>query len=261
MPLLSIPCPSCSAQIPASSRFCNSCGSAVSSLSQMPTYAPVAAAAPALASPVGRISSDSIPVGGFAPGVVLAERVYDIAEYEGQHFLSMEYIDGEDLASLIKRIGYLSNEKALEIARQLAAGLSAAHERGVLHRDLKPANIMIDGHGRVRITDFGLAIGLGPEDDVAQEAEILGTPAYMAPEQFAGKGASVRSDIYRSVSSFMRSIPASERSRPKRWLKYARRRTPTRQHLRRSFEPGSIRWWNVLSCVASKEIRAHGRRP
>src|SRR5437016_13938 len=80
-------------------------------------------------------------------------RVYDIAEFEGQHFLSMEYIDGEDLASLIKRIGYLSTEKALEIARQLAA----AHDRGVLHCDLKPANIMIDGHGRVRITDFGLA--------------------------------------------------------------------------------------------------------
>jgi len=120
-------------------------------------------------------------------------RVYDIEEFEGQHFLSMEYIDGEDLASLIKRIGYLPNEKALEIARQLASGLAAAHDRGVLHRDLKPANIMIDGHGRVRITDFGLAIAAGDE---TQAAEIFGTPAYMAPEQFAGKGASVRSDIY-----------------------------------------------------------------
>ena len=110
-----------------------------------------------------------------------------------QHFLSMEYIDGEDLASLLKRIGYLSNEKALDIARQLAAGLAAAHEKGVLHRDLKPANIMIDGHGRVRITDFGLAVAIGEE---AEAAEILGTPAYMAPEQFAGKGATTRSDIY-----------------------------------------------------------------
>ena len=123
-------------------------------------------------------------------------RVYDIAEFEGQHFLSMEYIDGEDLASLIKRIGYLSNEKALEIARQFAAGLAAAHEKGVLHRDLKPANIMIDidGHGRVRITDFGLAVAAG--DDTKEEAQIFGTPAYMAPEQFAGKGATTRSDIY-----------------------------------------------------------------
>jgi serine/threonine-protein kinase len=120
-------------------------------------------------------------------------RVYDIGEFEGQHFLSMEFIDGEDLASLIQRIGYLPNEKALDIARQLAAGLAAAHDRGVLHRDLKPANIMIDGHGRVRVTDFGLAIAAGED---TQTAEMFGTPAYMAPEQFAGKGASVRSDIY-----------------------------------------------------------------
>ncbi len=120
-------------------------------------------------------------------------RVYDIGEVEGRHFLSMEYIDGEDLASLMKRIGHLSNEKALDIARQLVAGLSVAHERGVLHRDLKPANIMLDGHGRVRITDFGLAIAA---EDESQTEEIAGTPAYMAPEQLAGKGATVRSDIY-----------------------------------------------------------------
>jgi hypothetical protein len=202
------------------------------------------------------ISSDSIPVGGFTPGTILADRyriigllgrggmgevyraddlklgqpvalkflphklaedpvrrerffaevritrqlshpnicrVYDIAEIDGHHFLSMEYIDGEDLASLIKRIGHLTNEKALDIARQLAAGLAAAHERGVLHRDLKPANIMLDGHGRIRITDFGLAIA---QEDETQTVEIAGTPAYMAPEQLAGKGATVRSDIY-----------------------------------------------------------------
>src|SRR5215470_1099991 len=114
-------------------------------------------------------------------------RVYDIAEFEGQHFLSMEYIDGEDLASLIRRIGYLSNEKALEIARQLVAGLAAAHGRGVLHRDLKQANIMLDGHGRVRIMDFGIAIATGEE---TVEGQIIGTPAYMAPEQLVGLPAS-----------------------------------------------------------------------
>src|SRR6185503_10346091 len=89
-------------------------------------------------------------------------RVYDIGEADGQHFLSMEYVDGEDLASLMRRIGRLPSSKALELARQLCAGLAAAHDRGVLHRDLKPANVMIDGRGRVRIADFGLA-GLAGE--------------------------------------------------------------------------------------------------
>src|SRR5262249_1901387 len=116
-------------------------------------------------------------------------RVYDIGEIEGEHFLSMEYVDGEDLSSLLKRIGRLRPDKALDVPRQLCAGLAAAHDRGILHRDLKPANVMIDGRGRARIMDFGLAVVAG---EGAAETETSGTPAYMAPEQFAGKGASVR---------------------------------------------------------------------
>ena len=120
-------------------------------------------------------------------------RVHDIGEAEGRHFLSMEFIDGEDLASLLKRIGRLPGEKALEVARQLCAGLGAAHERGVLHRDLKPANIMLDGRGRVRITDFGLALLAG---ETTQSREICGTPHYLAPELFASRTATIRSDLY-----------------------------------------------------------------
>ncbi len=120
-------------------------------------------------------------------------RVFDIGEVDGQVFLSMEFIDGEDLGSLLRRIGRLPADKALEIARQLCAGLAAAHEMGVLHRDLKPANVMIDGRGKARITDFGLAVLGG--DLHAGEARA-GTPGYMSPEQIAGKGASIRSDIY-----------------------------------------------------------------
>lgn len=119
-------------------------------------------------------------------------RVYDIGEADGQVFLSMEYIDGEDLSTLLRRIGRLPRDKALEIARQLCAGLAAAHDRGVVHRDLKPANVMIDGQGRARITDFGLASIAGTGD----VSDRSGTPAYMAPEQLAGAEATVKSDIY-----------------------------------------------------------------
>jgi serine/threonine-protein kinase len=117
-------------------------------------------------------------------------RMYDIGEIDGQLFLTMEYVDGEDLSSLLRRIGRLPEDKAIEIARQICAGLAAAHERGVLHRDLKPANIMLDGAGKVRIMDFSLA-AVGEVTDVR-----AGTPAYMAPEQLEGREVTARSDIY-----------------------------------------------------------------
>jgi serine/threonine-protein kinase len=120
-------------------------------------------------------------------------RVYDIGEVDGHTFLSMEYVDGEDLASLLRRIGRLPRDKGVEIARQLCAGLAAAHDRGVLHRDLKPANVMIDGRGKVRLTDFGIA---GMAEELRGGDVRAGTPAYMAPEQIAGREVTTRSDIY-----------------------------------------------------------------
>ena len=120
-------------------------------------------------------------------------RVHDIGETGGQHFLSMEYIDGEDLASLLRRIGRLPSDKALELARQLCAGLAAAHDRRVLHRDLKPANVLIDGRGRAHLADFGLA---DLTDQRRDAPEIAGTPGYMAPEQLEGREVTTRTDVY-----------------------------------------------------------------
>ena len=119
-------------------------------------------------------------------------RVYDVGQVQGMHYISMEFVDGEDLGSLLRRIGRLPVDKAVETARKICAGLSAAHEKGVLHRDLKPANVMIDGRGQVIIMDFGLA-GLAGQ---LQGDVRSGTPAYMSPEQLAGTEVSLKSDIY-----------------------------------------------------------------
>ena len=118
-------------------------------------------------------------------------RVYDIGDIDGHVYISMEFINGEDLNSLLRRIGHIPANKATDMARQLCAGLAAAHEKGVLHRDLKPANVMLDDRGSLRIMDFGLA---GIADQVTDIRS--GTPAYMAPEQLAGREVTAKSDLY-----------------------------------------------------------------
>src|SRR3954447_5225322 len=121
-------------------------------------------------------------------------RVFDVGDAEDGIFYTMELVRGEDLAALVRRGGRLPSEKVVDIALQLCAGLAAAHAQGVLHRDLKPANVLIDDHGAVRITDFGIAI---PRAEAAGRSALTGTPAYMAPEQRTfGATLSEQTDLY-----------------------------------------------------------------
>jgi len=122
-------------------------------------------------------------------------RMYDLSEEEKTQFITMEFVPGENLKSLIKRIGQLSKIKAISIARQVCEGLAEAHRLGVVHRDLKPQNIMVDSEGNARIMDFGIARSIRTKS-ITETGMIIGTPEYMSPEQVEGLGVDHRSDLY-----------------------------------------------------------------
>jgi len=122
-------------------------------------------------------------------------RMYDLGEEEGTHYITMEYVPGEDLKSSIVRMGPLGAGKAIFIAKQVCEGLIEAHRLGVVHRDLKPQNVMIDKEGNARIMDFGIARSLEAKG-ITGAGVMIGTPEYMSPEQVEGKEADQRSDIY-----------------------------------------------------------------
>jgi serine/threonine protein kinase/Tfp pilus assembly protein PilF len=122
-------------------------------------------------------------------------RMYDLSEEEKTPFITMEFVPGENLKSLIKRIGQLSKTKALSIAKQVCEGLVEAHRLGVVHRDLKPQNIMVDSEGNARIMDFGIARSIRTKS-ITETGMIIGTPEYMSPEQVEGVDVDQRSDLY-----------------------------------------------------------------
>ena len=122
-------------------------------------------------------------------------RMYDLNKEEGNYYITMEYVPGEDLKSMIRMSRQLSMATAVNVAKQVCEGLSEAHRMGVIHRDLKPSNIMIDKAGNVRIMDFGIARSLRTEG-ITGSGVMIGTPEYMSPEQVEGKEVDQRSDIY-----------------------------------------------------------------
>lgn len=123
-------------------------------------------------------------------------RIHDLGDAGGMKFISMAYVDGEDLHQLLLREGKLPIENMLHITKQLCAALDAAHSEGVVHRDLKPQNIMLGPGDHVYVSDFGLAKSLGAVSSMTQSGEMLGTPRYMAPEQVEAKSVDARTDIY-----------------------------------------------------------------
>ncbi len=122
-------------------------------------------------------------------------QMFDLGEDQGTRYITMEYVHGEDLKQLIRKVGRLSPGQAIGIARQVCDGLDEAHKLGVIHRDLKPQNIMIDEDGRARIMDFGIARSLSAKG-ITGAGVMIGTPEYMSPEQVEGKETDQRSDIY-----------------------------------------------------------------
>ena len=149
------------------------------------------------------ISSDKKTIERFRDELKLARKIahrnvckmYDLNQFSGFYYITMEYIPGQDLKALIRQTGQLTIGKAVSIAAQVCEGLSEAHRLGIIHRDLKPSNIMIDKEGNARIMDFGIARSLRAKKRTGSGV-MIGTPEYMAPEQVDGDEADQRSDIY-----------------------------------------------------------------
>ncbi len=149
------------------------------------------------------ISADKKTIERFSNEIKLAHkishrnvcRMFHLGEEKGTHFITMEYVPGEDLRSSIRRFGQLPIGKSISIAKQICEGLAEAHRLGIVHRDLKSSNVMIDKDGNARIMDFGIARSLESKG-ITGAGVMIGTPEYMSPEQVEGKEIDQRSDIY-----------------------------------------------------------------
>src|SRR5271166_2687830 len=178
-------------------------------------------------------------------------RIHDLGDAGGMKFISMAYVDGEDLHHLLVREGRLPLDRMLNIARQLCAALDAAHSEGVAHRDLKPQNIMLDKDDHVFVTDFGLAKSLGEVNGMTQSGEMLGTPRYMAPEQVEAKHVDARTDIYALGLIFYEmltgDVPLTAESTLQLMSKRANESSPSPQ----TINPNIPDWLNniVMKCL------------
>ena len=121
--------------------------------------------------------------------------MYDVGEDNGKYFIVMEYVDGKTLKGLIKKRGPLNLSESIDIMLQLTSGIACAHQSYIIHRDIKPQNVMILEDGRVKITDFGIAMALN-NNELTQTNSVMGSVHYLPPEQASGSGSTIKSDIY-----------------------------------------------------------------
>ncbi|MDF2093037.1 serine/threonine-protein kinase [Knoellia sp. 3-2P3] len=162
-----------------------------------------------------------------------AVAVYDVVDHENAPWLVMEYVEGETLADLIAREGALDPRRAADIGAQLASALSRAHERGIVHRDIKPGNVLIDRSGRPKISDFGIARGLG-DDALTQTGFVTGTPGYLSPELARGEDPDAASDVWALGATLYAAVegrpPFAPRSNPIALLQDIARGEPQPMH-------------------------------
>ncbi|HVR72095.1 MAG TPA: serine/threonine-protein kinase [Vicinamibacteria bacterium] len=140
--------------------------------------------------------------------------VYDVGDADGQLYMAMELLEGDDLRSLIERQVYIPLADRVRILQKICDGVAYAHSRGVVHRDVKPANILVTSDGRVKLLDFGLA-RVATRSTITRQGVILGTPDYMAPEQAMGKGTDRRSDAFSAGAVFYEFLSGSKPFRGK----------------------------------------------
>lgn len=133
-------------------------------------------------------------------------QVLDVGEADGHYYIAMEYVEGESLGDRLKRDGTLPPELAMDLMRQTASALAAAHALGIVHRDIKPVNILLTTEGQVKVADFGLAKRSGVDVDVTMPGARLGTPLYMPPEMALGRPADARSDLYSLGATFYHAL-------------------------------------------------------
>ena len=142
---------------------------------------------------IRRFEREALSVSNLShPNIV---EIYDVGEEDGEHYIVMEYIEGKTLKQLLKKRESLTLTEVIDIMTQLTDGISHAHESYIIHRDIKPQNIMIEDDGRIKITDFGIAMALNATQ-LTQTNSVMGSVHYLPPEQASGKSATVKSDIY-----------------------------------------------------------------